>query len=171
MPKHRALIEKSGKTTQKFFEDLIDLYERHQMYLWRDGHIYHNHARVIFARTDFLNEMCDALPDPYNIGRRLGESTRITYLTVRNMDTRKPADRARLFQLNTEIVGLGIISEPSPGRIIIESPALRNEPFLRGYFEGTLSAKVHTLQATSDRVVFQIENDTSRKPQDKPTQK
>jgi len=171
MPEHRALIRKSGKTKQKFFEDLLALYERHQMYLWRDGHIYHNHSRVVFARTDFLNEMCDALPDPYSIGRKVGESTRITYLTVRNMDTRKPGDRARLFQMDTEIVGLGIICEPSTGTIIIQSPALKNEPFLRGYFEGTLSVRLRTLQATSDRVVFQIENDTSKKPQDRITQK
>jgi len=133
------------------------MYEAHDMQLWKEGHLYHGHTRIAAARADFLNEIINSLPDPYSVAKKLGESTRTTYLSVRNLDTRKPADRARAYKRITEIVGMGVVSEPSPGRIVIESPAIQNEPFLRGYHEGFMSAKLRTLQATADRVVFQAE--------------
>jgi len=156
-PLHKALISKSEKTTQRFFEDLLHLYEAHDVQLWKEGHLYHGHTRIVATRADFLNEMISSLPDPYSVAKELGESTRTAYLSVRDLDTRKPADRARVFRRVTEIVGMGVVSEPSLGRIVIESPAIQNEPFMRGYHEGFMSAKLRTLQATADRIVFQAE--------------
>ena len=156
-PLHKALISKSEKTTQKFFEDLLHMYEAHDMQLWKGGHLYHGHTRIVATRADFLNEIINALPDPYSVGKKVGESTRITYLSVRDLDMKKPADRARAFKRVTEIVGMGVVSEPSPGRIVIESPAIQNEAFMRGYYEGSMSARLRTLQVTADRIVFQAE--------------
>ena len=156
-PLHKVLINKSGKTTQKFFENLLHLYEAHDMQLWKEGHLYHGHTRIVATRADFLNEIIHALPDPYSAAKKLGESTRTTYLSVRDLDTTKPANRARAFKRVTEIVGFGVVSELSPGRIVVESPAIHNEPFMRGYYEGFMSATLRTLQATTDRIVFQAE--------------
>ena len=133
------------------------MYEAHDMQLWKEGHLYHGHTRIVATRADFLNEIVNSLPDPYSVGKKVGESTRITYLSVRNLDTRKLADRARAFKRVTEIVGLGIVSEPSPGRIVVESPAIQNEAFLSGYYEAFMSARLRTLHATADRIVFQAE--------------
>jgi len=61
-PQNREIINNSGKTVQKFFEDLIDFCSDLDIFSWKDGQFFFRHARIVIVRSDFLNNLCDALP-------------------------------------------------------------------------------------------------------------
>jgi len=157
-PKHRELIKDSGKTVQKFFEDLIEFCNERDMFRWKDGQFSFHHARVILVRSDFLNDLCDALPEPYDTGKKLGEKTRQTYAAVWNLDPSKPDHRERYYNSVARNFGWGTLTEQPPNKILIEAPCIQNEPFYRGLLEGILSLKLHTIHRTSDQIIFEIEN-------------
>jgi len=157
-PRHRELIKDSGKTVQKFFQDLIDFCSDHDIFSWKDGQFSFRHARIAMVRSDFLNDLCDALPDPYNTGRKLGEKTRHSYAVVWSLDPSKPDQRERYYNSIARNFGWGILTEQPPNKIFIEAPCIQNEPFYRGLLEGILSLRLRTIHHTSNQIIFEIEN-------------
>jgi len=156
--RHRGIINNSGKTVQKFFEDLIDSYSKHDMLSWKDGQFFFRRARIVMTRSDFLGDLCDALPEPYGTGKKLGEKTRHTYAAVWNLDVDKPDSRKSYYNSIARNFGWGIITEQPPNKIFIEAPCIRNEPFYRGLLEGILSLELRTIHQASDRIIFEILN-------------
>ena len=157
-PQHRELIKDSGKTVQKFFEDLINFCSDHDMFSWKDGQFSFRHARIVMVRSDFLNDLCDALPKPYDIGRKLGEKTRQTYAAVWDLDPSKPDHRESYYNSIARNFGWGILTEQPPNKLFIDAPCIQNEPFYRGLLEGILSLKLRTIHQASDQIVFDIES-------------
>ena len=157
-PRHRGIISESGKTVQKFFEDLIDFCDEHDIFSWKDGQLFFRHSRIVMVRSDFLSDLCDALPEPYDTGRRLGEKTRHTYTAVWNLDSSKPDFRKSYYDSIARNFGWGILTEQPPNKISVEAPCIRNESFYRGLLEGILSLNLRTLHQASDRIVFEILN-------------
>jgi len=151
----RELIESSGKTVQRFLEDLIDQYEGFDMARWREGHTYLRQMRKMWMGADTVNMLIDHLADPYAVGKKAGEAATITNRGILNLDARAPKDRKRLLSLINRVSGWGVFTEPFTGRISIESPAITSEPFLRGYMEGYLSIRLRTMQVALDRITFQ----------------
>ena len=141
---------------QKFYDDLTRTYALHDMARWRDGQIYHRQTRILFVRADFLNRLIERLPDPYSAGRELGELGERMFKAIWNIDPKTEKGRKKFYGLLNKIAGWGVFSEPSPGRIVIESPAITGEAFMRGYLEGLLSARLDTVEATVDRMVLEI---------------
>ena len=173
-PRHRGIISRSGKTVQKFFEDLIDFCSEHDMFSWKDGQFFFRRARIVMVRSDFLSDLCDALPEPYDTGRKLGEKTRQTYAAVWNLDPTKPDYRKSYYNSIARNFGWGILTEQPPNKISVEAPCIRNEPFYRGLLEGILSLKLRTIHQTGDRIIFEIlntkktENTSSQAARSKP---
>ena len=157
-PKHREIISNSKKTVQRFFEDLIDFCSDHDMFSWKDGEFFFRHARIVIVRSDFLNNLCDALPEPYDTGRKLGERTRHAYAAVWNLDPSKPDHRQSYYNSIARNFGWGILSERPPNKIFIQAPCIQNEPFYRGLLEGILSLKLRTIHQSSDQIIFEILN-------------
>jgi len=156
--RHRGIISESGKTVQKFFEDLIDFCSEHDIFSWKNGQFFFRHSRIVMVRSDFLSDLCDALPEPYNTGRKFGEKTRHTYTAVWNLGSSEPNFRKSYYNLIARNFGWGIITEQPPNKISVEAPCIQNEPFYRGLLEGILSLKLRTIHQASDRIVFEILN-------------
>jgi len=154
-PEQRKVIERSGKTVQQFFTDLLDVYVRHNMGKWSQGHLYHRDARVVFLRADSLNQLLQLLPDPYKAGRILGERAREVNLAIYNLDGTKPAGRDTLLRILSNLRGWGVITYLKPNKFVLESPALNNEAFVRGFFEGVMAARFRTIYADVDRMAFE----------------
>lgn len=152
---HR-LIHNSGKTLQRFYDDLTDLYELHDMERWRDGHMFHRQTRVLFVRADQLNRLIEQLPDPYSASKELGEQGTRMFKAIWNIEVRTESGRKRFHRVMNKVAGWGVFTEPKPGRIVVESPAIVSEPFMRGYLEGLLSVELDTIENTADRIVFEI---------------
>lgn len=157
-PRHRELIKSSGKTVQKFFEDLIDFCSDHDMFSWKDGQFFFRRARIVMVRSDFLNDLCDALSHPYETGKKLGQETRRTYAAVWNLDPSKPDHRKSYYNSIARNFGWGILSEQPSNKIFVEAPCIQNEPFYRGLLEGILSLKLRTIHQTNNQIIFEIEN-------------
>lgn len=150
------MIEESGKTVQSFIEHLFRFYRNYDLLNWNGGYISIRKTRVAIIRMDLLNELCGALPDPYGIGRKIGESARIAFSVMRNDDSTKPSGRRRFFEDLTNLAGWGRFSEVPPNRIVVESPGPRNSEFLRGYIEGAVSTTLRVIQAQDDQIIFEI---------------
>jgi hypothetical protein len=156
---NREIVKASGKTVQGFFEDLFDLYVAHDMGSWRRGHLFHRQTRILVVRGDFLDRILNDVSDPYDMGKKIGESAWTTVKVMWGFDAKGPGNRKRYFELRNKISGWGIFSEPSEGTIIVESPAMSSSEFLRGYLEGVFSIRLRTVEATADRIVFQVEQE------------
>jgi len=154
-PEQRKVIEKSGKTVQQFFTDLLDVYIRHNMDKWSQGHLYHRDARVVFLRADSMNRLLQLLPNPYKAGRMIGERAREVNLAIYNIDGTEPAGRDTLLQILGNLRGWGVITYLKPNKFVLESPALSNEAFVRGYLEGVMAARFRTIYADVDRMAFE----------------
>jgi len=128
------------------------------MFSWKDGQFFFRHARIVMVRSDFLSDLCDALPEPYDAGRKLGEKTRHTYAAVWNLDPSKRDYRKSYYNSIARNFGWGILTEQLPNKISVEAPCIRNEPFYRGLLEGILSLKLRTIHQASDRMIFEILN-------------
>jgi hypothetical protein len=155
-PSHRELITRSGKTVQKFFEDLLDFYLTYDVGSWKEGHLLRRQARYVFMRAEALDTICRALPDPHDPAKKLGERAKLRLLSIWDIDPRKERNRKKALGRLTRL-GWGIFTAQSPDKIVVESPAISNESFLRGYVEGILCLQLKTLQATRDRMIFKIE--------------
>jgi len=157
-PRHRELIQSSGKTVQRFFEDLVDSHSRYDMFSWREGQFFYRHVRVALIRSDFLNDLCNALPNPYETGKKLGEKARRTYKAVWNLDPTGANHRKDYYNSIAKAFGWGVLHEEPPNRLFVDSPCINNESFLRGQLEGILSVKLHLIHQASDQFVFEIES-------------
>ena len=74
---------------QKFFENLLDLYITYDVESWKEGHILRRQARYVLMRADAFETICRALPDPHDISKGIGESARLSLLSIWDIDSRK----------------------------------------------------------------------------------
>jgi len=141
---------------QKFFEDLIDFCSERDIFNWKDGQFSFRQSRIVMVRSDFLNDLCDVVPEPYETGKKLGEKTRNTYAAAWSLDPNKTDFRNSYYNTIARNLGWGILTEQTPNKISVEAPCIQNEPFYRGLLEGILSLKLRTIHQTSDRIIFEI---------------
>jgi len=162
-PEQRRVIEKSGKSIQQFYSDLTDMFASHDMDKWRRGHLYHREARMVFMRADNMNQLLQLLPNSYDAGKRLGEKTREINLVMWDREGIEPTDRDVMLSFMSNVSGWGVFTHLKPDRIVLESPALRDEAFVRGFLEGAMAKKLRTVHVDHDRMVFQVVSDQRRK--------
>jgi hypothetical protein len=162
-PEQRRVIEKSGKSIQQFYSDLTDLYASHDMDKWRRGHLYHREARMVFMRVDNMNQLLQLLPNSYEAGRKLGEKTREINLVMWDQEGVEPTHRDVLLRFMSDVSGWGVFTQLKPDKIVLESPALKDEAFVRGFLEGAMTNKLRTVYVDPDRLVFQLVSNSRRK--------
>ena len=141
---------------QKFFENLLDIYITYDVDSWKEGHILRRQARYVFLRAEAFDAVCRALPNPHGPAKKLGERARLRLLSIWNIDSRKERNRKKVLRRMTRL-GWGIFTTQRPNKIVVEAPAIDDESFLRGYIDGLLCLQLKTLQATRDRMIFEIE--------------
>ena len=141
---------------QKFFENLLNFYITYDVESWKEGRILRRQARYVLMRADASETICRALPDPHGIAKEMGESARLSLLSIWDIDSRKARNRRKVLRRMTRL-GWGIFTTQRPNKIVVESPAIGDESFLRGYVGGMLCLQLKNLQATRDRMIFEIE--------------
>jgi hypothetical protein len=162
-PEQRRVIEKSGKSIQQFYSDLTDMYASHDMDKWRRGHLYHREARMVFMRADNINQLLELLPNPYEAGRKLGEKARETSLVMWDREGVEPTHQEALLSFMSNVSGWGVFAPLKPDKIVLESPALKDEAFVRGFLEGAMTKRLRPVYVDPDRLVFQLVSNSRRK--------
>jgi len=106
------------------------------------------------VRSDFINALCDALPEPYKTGLELGQKARQAYTATLGLD---PNQIENYLKQAAEKFGWGTFTTQAPDRLFIESPAVTSEPFLRGLLEGNIGHRLRPLYAEKNLIVFEID--------------
>jgi len=118
--------------------------------------MFHRQTRILFVRADQLNRLIEQLPAPYSASKELGEQATHMFKAIWNIEVKTEPGRKRFYRVMNRVAGWGVFTEPKPGRIVVESPAIVSEPFMRGYLESLLSVRLDTVESTVDRMVFEI---------------
>ena len=149
---------KEGKESgiKDFLTKMIDIYRNMCIHDWKyPGECYVGVSRVAFFNQESINILVERMPreDRYEVGRKIGEAYRISFLTSFGLDSRK---RERWEDVFRQLRILGFGDFMSRDRFLsIRNPFLNDAELLRGFLEELLGSPF-TMKTPTPPVVLEI---------------
>jgi len=156
----RKIIESTGKTLEKFFEELMKFYKTHTLDRWKPGTFFQGYLRVCIIRADTLTDLISNLKTENlrQFGRKEGKKELVYLKTSGLIKLDKPeiqSSEEELAELFNQHVGYGKIELLSDS-ILVENPILTGnlQDYLWGYLEGLLSTELELIESYADRQIY-----------------
>ncbi|MFQ6076529.1 MAG: hypothetical protein ACE5Z5_10410 [Candidatus Bathyarchaeia archaeon] len=139
-----------------FLTKMIDIYRNWSIHDWKyPGECYVGVSRVAFFNQESTNILIEHVPEEkrYEVGRKIGEAYRISFLTSFGLDSGKRESWNEVLR-RLRILGYGDFI--SRNRFLtIRNPFLNDAELLRGFLEELLGA-LFSLKTETPPIVLEI---------------
>ncbi len=142
---------------------MLDVYRSMMIYDWRfPGEYYAGISRIAFVNVELLNILIQNTPREKwrEIGKRMGEATRVSIETTLGIQTQQREKWADVFK-RLRVQGFGDFYLKDK-YLLIKTPFINESDIWAGLLEGLLNIKL-SIKTTSAPLVFEIEESDPEK--------